>query len=134
MLGYQRGDTKMCRRSSYGIAAVESHTGRIEIIPPIFVVSFTLFSPLNINGHMLSGVMAQEVTTAYNTRVLTLFYCLQISSIVFSYTSILSRIPSLCPSPCFYPSSSSSSFFSSSSSTFSFIGMSPFYRRLSFSR
>lgn len=131
MLGYQRGDTKMCRRSSYGIAAVESHTGRIEIIPPIFVVSFTLFSPLNINGHMLSGVMAQEVTTAYNTRVLTLFYCLQISSIVFSYTSLLSRIPSLCLSLCFYPSSSSSSF--SSSSTFSFIGMSPFYRRLSFS-
>lgn len=33
--------------------AVESHTRRIEIIPPIFVVSFTLFSPLNINGHML---------------------------------------------------------------------------------
>lgn len=45
---------------------------------------------------MLSGVMAQEVTTAYNTRLLTLFYCLQISSIVFSYTSILSRFP-LCP-------------------------------------
>lgn len=78
------------------IATLESHTGRIEIIPPIFVVSFTLFSPLNINGHMLSGVMAQEVTTAYNTRLLTLFYCLQISSIVFSYTSILSRFP-LCP-------------------------------------
>ena len=37
---------------------LESHTGRIEIIPPIFVVLFTLFSPLNINGHMLSGVMA----------------------------------------------------------------------------
>lgn len=102
---------------------MESHTGRIEIIPPIFVVSFTLFSPLNINGHMLSGVMAQEVTTAYNTRVLTLFYCLQISSIVFSYTSVLSRIPSLCLSPYFYPSSSSSSSFSSS--TFSFIGVSP---------
>jgi len=101
---------------------VESHTGRIEIIPPIFVVSFTLFSPLNINGHMLSGVMAQEVTTAYNTRVLTLFYCLQISSIVFSYTSVLSRIASLCLSPCFYPSSSSFSF---SSFTFSFIGVSP---------
>lgn len=80
------------------IATLESHTGRIEIIPPIFVVSFTLFSPLNINGHMLSGVMAQEVTTAYNTRLLTLFYCLQISSIVFSYTSILSRFP-LCPLP-----------------------------------
>jgi len=122
MLGYQRGDTKPCRRSNYGIAAVESHTGRIEIIPPIFVVSFTLFSPLNINGHMLSGVMAQEVTTAYNTRVLTLFYCLQISSIVFSYTSVLSRIASLCLSPCFYPSSSSFSF---SSFTFSFIGVSP---------
>lgn len=104
MLEYQRGDTKPCGRSSYGIAAVEFHTERIEIIPPIFVVSFTLFSPLNINGHMLSGVMAQEVTTAYNTRVLTLFYCLQISSIVFSYTSILSRMPSLCLSPCFYPS------------------------------
>lgn len=96
-LGYRGGDTKPRRRSSYGIAAVESHTGRIEIIPPIFVVSFTLFSPLNINGHMLSGVMAQEVTTAYNTRVLTLFYCLQISSIVFSYTSILSRIPLSLP-------------------------------------
>lgn len=80
------------------IATLESHTRRIEIIPPIFVVSFTLFSPLNINGHMLSGVMAQEVTTAYNTRLLTLFYCLQISSIVFSYTSILSRFP-LCPPP-----------------------------------
>lgn len=38
--------------------------------------------------------MAQEVTTAYNTRVLTLFYCLQISSIVFSYTSILSAFSS----------------------------------------
>lgn len=96
-LEYRGGDTKPRRRSSYGIAAVESHTGRIEIIPPIFVVSFTLFSPLNINGHMLSGVMAQEVTTAYNTRVLTLFYCLQISSIVFSYTSILSRIPLSLP-------------------------------------
>lgn len=76
---------------------MESHTGRIEIIPPIFVVSFTLFSPLNINGHMLSGVMAQEVTTTYNTRVLTLFYCLQISSIVFSYTSILSCTPFSLP-------------------------------------
>lgn len=97
---------------------MESHTERIEIIPPIFVVSFTLFSPLNINGHMLSGVMAQEVTTAYNTRVLTLFYCLQISSIVFSYTSILSRIPSLRLSPWFYP------FSSLSSSVFSFIGVS----------
>lgn len=96
------------RRSDYGIAAVESHMGRIEIIPPIFVVSFTLFSPLNINGHMLSGVMAQEVTTAYNTRVLTLFYCLQISSIVFSYmplyslaytllSSLSSRAPSVTP-------------------------------------
>ena len=87
-------------REARCIATLESHTGRIEIIPPIFVVSFTLFSPLNINGHMLSGVMAQEVTTAYNTRLLTLFYCLQISSIVFSYTSILSRFP-LCPPP--YP-------------------------------
>lgn len=85
-------------REARCIATLESHTGRIEIIPPIFVVSFTLFSPLNINGHMLSGVMAQEVTTAYNTRLLTLFYCLQISSIVFSYTSILSRFP-LCPPP-----------------------------------
>lgn len=133
---YQRGDTRPCRRSSYGIAAVESHTGRIEIIPPIFVVSFTLFSPLNINGHMLSGVMAQEVTTAYNTRVLTLFYCLQISSIVFSYTSILSRIcPLLASLPCSHPFSSSFSSFSSS--TF-FIGVSPslpfpFTGRLSFS-
>lgn len=95
--GHRGAATKPRRRSDYGIAAVESHTGRIEIIPPIFVVSFTLFSPLNINGHMLSGVMAQEVTTAYNTRVLTLFYCLQISSIVFSYTSILSRILPFAP-------------------------------------
>lgn len=93
-LGYRGGHEIARGRSDYGIAAMESHTGRIEIILPIFVVSFTLFSPLNINGHMLSGVMAQEVTTAYNTRVLTLFYCLQISSIVFSYTSILSRVSS----------------------------------------
>lgn len=124
--GHQRGD-RADDPTGYGIAAVESHTRRIEIIPRIFVVSFTLFSPLNINGHMLSGVMAQEVTTAYNTRVLTLFYCLQISSIVFSYTSILSREPSL-------PLSSLPSF----SFTSSFIGVpSPsslplFYRRLSF--
>lgn len=105
---HAKTETLRERRSGYGIAAVESHTGRIEIIPPIFVVSFTLFSPLNINGHMLSGVMAQEVTTAYNTRVLTLFYCLQISSIVFSYmplyslaytllSSLSTRAPSTTP-------------------------------------
>lgn len=104
-------------REARCIATMESHTGRIEIIPPIFVVSFTLFSPLNINGHMLSGVMAQEVTTAYNTRLLTLFYCLQISSIVFSYTSILSRFP-LRPPPMrsSYPPYSSLSFLSPSNS------------------
>lgn len=114
-----RGDTRWPGRlARCCIAALEFHTGRIEIIPPIFVVSFTLFSPLNINGHMLSGVMAQEVTTAYNTRLLTLFYCLQISSIVFSYTSILSRFP-LCPPPL--PPSSTTT--SSSSPSFSSLSL-----------
>lgn len=58
----------------------------------IFAVSFTLFSPLNINGHMRSsalwhtaGQRKKSNNDAYNTRarglgppLLTLFYCLQI--------------------------------------------------------